>query len=113
MNLVALYGRLIRDPELKYSVNGTARTYAIVAVDKQMSKEKRKEAAEKGQQTSDFIPITAFGGTAELLATHFKKGNKIVLEGRISTGSYEKEGKRIYTTDVVVDRLHFVDKADR
>lgn len=113
MNLVALYGRLIRDPELRYSENGKARAYAVVAVDRQMNKEKRKEAAQKGQQTSDFIPITAFGGTAEVLATHFKKGNKIVLEGRISTGNYEKDGKRIYTTDVIVDKLHFVDKKDR
>lgn len=111
MNLVALYGRLTRDPELKYSQGGTANCFAVIAVNRPMSKEKRQEAEANGQPTADFISIKAFGKTAEMLANYFRKGNRIAVEGRISTGSYEKNGERVYTTDVVVNRVHFVETA--
>ena len=111
MNLVALYGRLTRDPELKYSQNGTASCYANIAVNRPMSKEKRQEAEANGQPTADFINIKAFGKTAEMLANYFHKGNRIAVEGRINTGSYEKNGERVYTTDVAVNRVHFVETA--
>lgn len=111
MNLVALYGRLTRDPELKYSQGGTANCFAVIAVDRGMSKEKRQEAEANGQPTADFISIKAFGKTAEILANYFRKGNRIAVEGRISTGSYEKNGERVYTTDVIVGRVHFIETA--
>ena len=111
MNLVALYGRLTRDPELKYSQNGTASCYANIAVNRPMSKEKRQEAEANGQPTADFINIKAFGKTAEMFANYFSKGNRIAVEGRINTGSYEKNGERVFTTDVVVNRVHFVETA--
>lgn len=111
MNVVILYGRLTRDPELKYSQDGVANCFATVAVDRGMTKEKRQEAEASGRPTADFIGIKAFGKTAELLANYFHKGNRIALEGRIQTGSYEKDGARVYTTDVIVNRLHFVESA--
>ncbi len=111
MNVVILYGRLTRDPELKYSQGGVANTFTTVAVDRGMTKEKRQEAEAAGRPTADFIGIKAFGKTAELLANYFHKGNRIALEGRIQTGSYEKNGERVYTTDVIVNRLHFVESA--
>lgn len=111
MNVVILYGRLTRDPELKYSQGGVANCFATVAVDRGMTKEKRKQAEAAGQPTADFIGIKAFGKTAELLANYFRKGNRIALEGRIQTGSYEKNGERAYTIDVIVNRLHFVESA--
>lgn len=111
MNLVVLYGRLTKDPELKYSQGGTASCYANIAVNRPMSKEKRQEAEATGQPTADFISIKAFGKTAELMANYFNKGNRIALEGRIQTGSYEKNGERVYTMDVIVNRLHFVESA--
>lgn len=111
MNLVALYGRLTRDPELKYSQGGTANCFATIAVNRPMSKEKRQEAEANGQPTADFIGIKAFGKTAEMLANYFSKGNRIAVEGRISTGSYEKNGERVYTTDVIVGRVHFIETA--
>lgn len=111
MNLVALYGRLTRDPELKYSQNGTASCFATIAVNRPMSREKRQEAEANGQPTADFIGIKAFGKTAEMLANYFRKGNRIAVEGRISTGSYEKNGERVYTTDVIVGRVHFIETA--
>lgn len=111
MNLVALYGRLTRDPELKYSQGGTASCYTNIAVNRPLSKEKRQEAEANGQPTADFINIKAFGKTAEMLANYFRKGNRIAVEGRINTGSYEKNGERIYTTDVIVNRVHFIETA--
>lgn len=111
MNLVALYGRLTRDPELKYSQGGTANCFATIAVDRGLSKEKRQQAEAAGQPTADFISVKAFGKTAELLANFFHKGNRIALEGRIQTGSYEKDGERVYTTDVIVGRVHFIETA--
>ena len=111
MNLVVLYGRLTRDPELKYSQNGTPSCYTNIAVNRPMSKEKRQQAEASGQPTADFINIKAFGKTAEMLANYFHKGNRIAVEGRISTGSYEKNGERVFTTDIVVNRVHFVETA--
>ena len=111
MNLVTLYGRLARDPDLKYSQGGTASAFMIVAVDRGMSREKRQQAEASGQPTADFISVKAFGKTAELIANHFKKGDRIALEGRISTGSFERNGERIYTTDIVANRVHFIESA--
>ena len=111
MNLVVLYGRLTRDPELKYSQSGTPSCFTSIAVNRPMSKEKRHEAEANGQPTADFIGIKAFGKTAEMLANYFRKGNRIAVEGRINTGSYEKNGERVFTTDVVVNRVHFVETA--
>lgn len=111
MNLVILYGRLTKDPELRYSQNGTANTFATVAVDRGLSKEKRQEAEAAGQPTADFIGIKAFGKTAEILSNYFHKGNRIAVEGKIATESYEKNGARVYTTDVIVNRVHFIESA--
>ncbi len=111
MNLVVLYGRLTKDPELRYSQSGTPSCFTSVAVNRSMSKEKRQEAEANGQPTADFIGIKAFGKTAEMLANYFSKGNRIAIEGRITTGSYDKNGQTIYTTDVIVNRVHFIESA--
>ena len=62
-------------------------------------------------RTADFIPCTAWGKTAEFIGKYFVKGQEILAEGRIQTGSYEKDGRKIYTTDVVIDRVEFCGKA--
>lgn len=111
MNIVVLYGRLTKDPELRYSQSGTASCFTNVAVNRSMSKEKRQEAEANGQPTADFIGIKAFGKTAEILSNYFHKGNRIAVEGKITTGSYEKNGQTIYTTDVIVNRVHFIESA--
>lgn len=111
MNLVVLYGRLTKDPEFRYSQSGTPSCFTSVAVNRPMSKEKRQEAEANGQPTADFIGIKAFGKTAEMLANYFSKGNRIAIEGRITTGSYDKNGQTIYTTDVIVSRVHFIESA--
>lgn len=108
MNSVNLIGRLVREPELKYTQNGLAVLRFTVAVDRKLSKDKREEAERNNQPTADFISCTAFGKTAEVIANYHGKGSQIAVEGRIQTGSYEKGGRTIYTTDVLVNSITFV-----
>jgi len=101
MNSVALVGRLARDPEVRYSAgNQTAIAKFTVAVDRPFAKQ--------GEQSADFISVTCFGKTAEFIEKYFTKGKQIGITGRIQTGSYEKDGKKVYTTDVIADRVEFV-----
>lgn len=111
MNSVSLMGRLTRDPELRYTANTQmANARFVVAVNRKLSKEKRQEAENNGYPTADFISCVAWGKTAENIANYFKKGNRIAITGHIQTGSYEnKEGKRVYTTDVIVDSFDFIE----
>lgn len=110
MNSVSLMGRLTRDPEVRYTANTQmANARFVVAVNRKLSKEKRQEAENNGYPTADFISCMAWGKTAETIANYFKKGNRIAITGHIQTGSYKKDGQRIYTTDVVVDSFDFVE----
>ena len=100
MNKVILIGRLVADPELKVTPSGTSVTRYRMAVDRPFSKDGKREA--------DFISCVAFGRSAEFAGNHLNKGTKIAVEGRIQTGSYDKEdGTKVYTTDVIVDRHEF------
>ena len=101
MNLVALTGRLTKDPEVRYSqgANSMAVARYTLAVDRKFKKE--------GEQSADFISCVVFGKGAEFAEKYFRKGTKIDVVGRIQTGSYEKDGKRVYTTDVVVESQEF------
>lgn len=102
MNNTNLIGRLTKDPELKYSQAGNAVCSFTVAVDRQF-----KNA--QGERETDFIRCIAFSKTAEIIAQYQRKGNQIGITGRIQTGSYEKDGQRHYTTDIVVDNFTFLD----
>ena len=102
MNIVVLVGNLVRDPEKSYSQSGMAITKFTIAVN-------RARKSESGDD-ADFIRITAFDKTAELVERYLKKGSKVGVEGRIQTGSYEKDGKKIYTTDVMATRVEFLDR---
>lgn len=101
MNAVQLLGRFTRDNEFK-ELGGTSIFRNNIAVQRNF---KNKD----GERESDFINVVAFGKTAELLNQYFGKGQQVALEGRIQTGSYEKEdGTRVYTTDVIVNQFDFV-----
>jgi single-strand DNA-binding protein len=102
MNTVHLMGRLTKDIELRYAQStGNAMTQFTLAVNRQFVKEGEERQA-------DFIGCKAFGKTAEFLQKHFTKGSMLAIEGRIQTGSYEKEDStKVYTTDVVVSKTHF------
>ncbi|MBR6390671.1 MAG: single-stranded DNA-binding protein [Lachnospiraceae bacterium] len=105
MNRVILMGRLTRDPDVRYSQGeGTiSNARYTLAVDRNVSRNSGDD-----QPTADFISCVAFGRTAEFVEKYLKKGTKIAIEGRIQTGSYtNKDGQRVYTTDVIVDRHEF------
>lgn len=100
MNKVILIGRLTRDPDIRYSDNGHSVAKFSLAVD-------RKFKAE-GVQGADFPNVVAFGKTAEFIEKYFRKGGKIVIEGRLQTGSYDhKDGHKVYTTDVIAESVEF------
>ncbi|EFI41875.1 single-stranded DNA-binding protein [Peptoniphilus sp. oral taxon 386] len=113
MNIVCLTGRLTRDPELRYTPNGAAVVRFTLAVDRRLSKEKRIEAESNNQQTADFVSCIAWNKTAELIANYLQKGRRIGVQGRIQTGSYERDGHTVYTTDVMVDTMEFLDTAQQ
>ena len=98
MNSVVLMGRLTKDPEVRYSQgeNSTCIARYSLAVDRR-TKEKQ----------TDFINIIAFGKSGEFAEKYLHKGMKILVSGRIQTGSYEKDGKKVYTTDVVAESQEF------
>ncbi len=108
MNRVILIGRLTRDPEVRYSQGEQATAYAryTLAVDRRFS----RSNAGDGQQTADFISCVAFGRSAEFAERYLRKGMKIAVTGRIQTGSYtNRDGQKVYTTDVVVEDHEFVE----
>ena len=106
MNLVVLNGRLTADVELKHTQSGMAMASFSIAVDRG----KDKNGEDKG---ADFPHCIAFGKTAENLANNNGKGSKILVQGRIQTSYYEKNGTRIYSTDVISDRIEFLDGKKR
>ena len=103
MNKVFLVGRLARDPELRYTSSNLATMRCAIAVDRQFV----REGEERG---ADFINIVAFGNRAETMNKYLSKGSQIAVDGRIQTGSYDgQDGKKVYTTDVVVENFQFLD----
>lgn len=102
MNKVILMGRLTRDPEIRYTANGTCSATFSVAVDRRFKQE--------GQPEADFPRVIAWGKTAEFLEKYFRKGMRIALDGRIQTGSYKnRDGQTIYTTDVIAEAVEFAE----
>lgn len=102
MNKSILVGRLTADPEIKTTTTDTKFTRFTLAVDRRFKRD--------GEQTADFISCVSFGKTAEFICEHMKKGRKLGAVGRIQTGSYtNKDGNKVYTTDVVVEEAYFVE----
>lgn len=101
MNVVILIGNLARDPEMRYGQNNLAIAKFTVAINRP-----QRSGEEAG---ADFIRVTAFGKQAELVERYLTKGRKVAVEGRIQTGSYDgKDGQKVYTTDVVANRVEFL-----
>jgi single-strand DNA-binding protein len=99
-------GNLGQDPDTRYMPSGTALTQISVATNRSW---KDKQSGEQKDETS-WHRCVAYGKTAETIAEHFTKGRKILIEGRLKYGSYEKDGITRYTTDIVIDRFEFVEK---
>ena len=107
MNKVILMGRLTRDPEVRYSAGDNAMAVArfSLAVDR-----RRRANGGSDEQTADFINCVSFGRQAEFAEKYLRKGTKLVVTGRIQTGSYtNKDGVRVYTTAVVVEEQEFAE----
>ena len=107
MNKVILCGRLTRDPEVRYSQGAEPMAIAryTLAVDRRRSRNN-----DQNEQSADFISIVAFGRNGEFAEKYLKKGTKMLITGRIQTGSYtNKEGVKVYTTEVVVEEQEFAE----
>lgn len=106
MNNVILIGRLTRNPELRYTTSQMAVATFTLAIDRPTKADREKE--------TDFPRIKAFGKTAENCEKYLAKGRMVAVQGSIQTGSYEdKDGKRVYTTDVIANRVEFLEWGDR
>lgn len=107
MNSVSLIGRLTRDPEIRYgSETQTAVARFSIAIDRMPGR--------NGEKQTDFPNIVCFGKTAELVEKYITKGRLVGVTGRLQTGSYtNKEGQKVFTTEVVADRVEFLDRGDR
>lgn len=113
MNNTVLIGRLVRDPDLKYLQTGTATCNFTLAVNKNLTKDKKAEMESKNQPTADFIRIVVWGKMAESCANYLAKGRLVGIQGRIQTGSYDKDGTKVYTTDVVASQVEFLEWGDK
>lgn len=106
MNVVAIIGRLVKDPEVRYTKDGMAIAQMTVAIDRPPKKDGTKE--------TDFPRVQVFGKSAENCGKYLKKGFMVGVNGKIQTGSYtNKNGDKVYTTDIVADRVTFVEWADK
>ena len=104
MNKVILMGRLTRDPEVRYSQGDSATAVGryTLAVDRRFRRD--------GDASADFINCVAFGRAAEFAEKYLRQGTKVVVTGRIQTGSYtNRDGVKVYTTDVVVEDQEFAE----
>ncbi len=107
MNSVSLIGRLTRDPDIRYAAGSQmAVARFTIAIDRG----KDRNGEDRG---ADFPSIVCFGKTAELVERYLTKGRLVGIQGRIQTGKYEKDGRTVYTTDILADRVEFLDWGDR
>ena len=112
MNKVILMGRLTRDPEVRYSQGERSMAIAryTLAVDR---RGRRSQDGDQGQ-TADFINIVAFDRAGEFAEKYFRQGMRVLVSGRIQTGSYvNKDGQKVYTTDVIVEDQEFADSKNQ
>lgn len=102
MNKVVLIGRVTRDPELRYTASNIPSTRFTLAVNRPFENQ-------NGEREADFINVVVWRKQAENVKKYVSKGSLIAVEGRIQTGSYERDGQRVYTTDVVADNVQFLE----
>lgn len=108
MNKVILMGRLTRNPELRYSQG--ERSMAIARYTLAVDRKTRRDANADNAQTADFISCVAFDKAGEFAEKYFRQGMRILISGRIQTGSYtNRDGVKVYTTDVVIEEQEFAD----
>lgn len=102
INRVVLVGRLTKDPELRYTPNGVANCSFNLAVN-------RPFANQQGEREADFLPIVVWRKAAENAANFLKKGSLAGIDGRIQTRNYDKDGRRVYVTEIIAESVQFLD----
>lgn len=109
MNKVILMGRLTREPDVRYSQNSDG-SMAVARYTLAVDRRRARTNSDGAEQTADFISCVAFGRQGEFAEKYLHQGTKIAITGRIQTGSYtNKDGQRVYTTDVVVEEQEFAE----
>ena len=107
MNRVILMGRLTKDPDVRYSQGGEG---SMAVARYTLAVDRRRARNNNDEQSADFISCVAFGRSGEFAEKYLHQGTKIVVTGRIQTGSYtNKDGQKVYTTDVVVEEQEFAE----
>lgn len=101
MNKFIGTGNLTKAVEIRYTASGLAIANFTLAI-------RRDTKNKDGEYETDFINCVAYNNTADLVSKYLDKGDKLTVEGRIQTGSYEKDGKKVYTTDIAVDKVEFL-----
>lgn len=102
MNMFLAIGNLTRDPEIRYTDNGKPVARFTLAV-----------ARRYNRNDADFLPCVAFNKTAEFIEKYMQKGSKVAVEAHVQTGSYEKDGRTVYTTEFIIDHLEFAGSANK
>lgn len=106
MNKIVLLGRLVRDPEVRYTQTGKVVTQITVAVDRPFTNQ-------EGQREADFIPVIFWSKQAEAVGNNFKKGQRILLEGRLQIRSYDaKDGGKRWVAEVIASTFEFIERKD-
>lgn len=110
MNKFTFIGRLTRDPELRYTRANQPVANFTLALDRNLSREKRQEAQDEGRPTADFIRVQVWGQMAENCNRYLSKGSQCAVSGRVQTGSYQDQetGKTVYTTDFIASNVEFL-----
>ena len=110
MNKVILMGRLTRDPDVRYSQSQSGEQMCIARYTLAVDRRFARRGQDGNDQTADFISCVAFGKSGEFAEKYLKKGTKMIISGRIQTGSYtNKDGVKVYTTEVVVEDQEFAE----
>lgn len=106
MNKVVLMGRLTRDPDVRY----TRGERAMAVANYTLAVDRRGKKSQEGEANADFIQCTAFDKTGEFAEKYFRQGMRVLISGRIQTGSYtDRDGRKVYTTQVIIEEQEFAD----
>lgn len=108
MNKVILVGRLVKDPEIRYTQTGIAVTSFTLAVNRRLGKNKQQQ--QQQQQTADFVPVVVWDKLAEVCGNYLVKGRQCLVDGRLQIRSYDdKNGNKRYVTEVIAQSVEFMD----
>jgi len=106
MNKVVLMGRLTRDPDVRY----TRGERAMAVANYTLAVDRRGRKSQEGEANADFIQCTAFDKAGEFAEKYFRQGMRVLISGRIQTGSYtDRDGRKVYTTQVIIEEQEFAD----